>query len=219
MGATDWCPYTCPTRHDGGLVTSYLKEVFQILGVKLEVRFYPWVRAINYAKAGEIDGLLTAVKSEVPDMLLTTTPTMSYQTCFYTLEDDEWKYTGEESLSQIKALSVAEGYGYGEPLDSYIANGANNIVSISGDQLVDRMVYMLLANRISAFAQDPLIIEEYKGLKSSIINKGCQNSLPFFIAFRKTNYFKNELIPELDEVLKTKSKRGLPVIIKNEDSN
>lgn len=215
MGATDWCPYTCPSLPGGGLVTKYLREVFELIGIQLKVHFYPWVRAINYAKIGEIDGLLTAVRSEVPDLLLTSTPTMNYQTCFYTRRNYKWKYSGKKSLSEVKDLIIAEGYGYGEPLDSYIAGKPKNLVVISGTKIVDRMASMLLANRISAFAQDPLIIQEYKELNHEIFNKGCQSSSPFFIAFRKTKYFKNELIPKLNEVLKVTSKELLPAIIQD----
>ncbi len=212
FGATDWCPYTCESREDGGIVTKYLKKIFSEVGIEINVRFYPWIRAVRFARQGEIDGLLTAVKSEVPDLLLTTTPTMSYQTCFYGLPNNSWSYTGAASLAKVKALSVAEGYGYGEPLDGYIGKHAHNINFISGDRIMERMINMVKKNRVTIIAQDPLIIEQNRP-KLKLHNKGCQEVSPFYIAFKKDPFYQNELIPKLDQVLAQHAEKFLPQLL------
>lgn len=212
LGATDWCPYTCKSQADGGIVTKYLTQVFKEHGIKLEVRFYPWIRAVKFARTGEIDGLLTAVRSEVPDLLLTNIPTMNYQTCYYGLKKTTWQYTGSQSLEKVRNLSVASGYGYGEPLDTYLGRKPRNVSNIAGDRIIHRMMTMLENNRVSIFAQDPLIF-----LRNShsieIEKKGCQEVSPFYIAFKNSRYFSQELIPLLDSSLEKASKELLPSML------
>jgi len=74
LAATDWCPYACehPADQKPGIVHEYLTQLFAAQGITLNIQFFPWSRAIEEANKGRVDGLLTAVYAEAPDLILPT---------------------------------------------------------------------------------------------------------------------------------------------------
>ncbi len=150
LATTDWCPYACADAYEGpGAVHEYVSDLLKQQGIDIQIDFYPWSRAIHQVNTGRLDGLLTAIPKEAPDLMFTQTPIMSYQVCFFSSYYVNWSYQGKDSLKSIK-LGAVRGYGYGEPIDTYLAERGNHqrISFISGENATARLFFMLETNRI-----------------------------------------------------------------------
>jgi polar amino acid transport system substrate-binding protein len=205
LATTDWCPYACPPPSPQlGFVYEYVTEIAKRNHIDLEIKFYPWARAVLKVNSGEIDGLLTAVPEEAPSLLFTTEPIMSYQVCVFTASDSKWMYDDENSFSQIR-LGVIDGYGYGAPLDAYIKNSDNHkqLVTLTGTEGVKRLFLMLQSRRMDAFIDDQYVVKwsaMQNGIKSSAFkNAGCINQNPFYLAVNPKMPLAQEFITFMSE--------------------
>jgi hypothetical protein len=67
LGADQWCPYNCtPKSKMPGFVVEIAQVVFAQSNITNDYRVFPWPRAIDMAKRGEIDVVIGATKAEVP---------------------------------------------------------------------------------------------------------------------------------------------------------
>lgn len=209
LGGTDWCPYTCTASHgDLGIVPKYLHQILADKGIELTVRIMPWSRAIREANAGNIDGLITAVVGEAPELLLTSTPTMTYQDCFYTKKMDSWTYNGVDSLA-TRTLAAIQDYGYSPTLDAYLANHKGNVVLISGDNVQKRLHNMLTTGRVDTFIAEKrvhrLSVIKADGALRPIRQTTCLPETPFYLAIQPSRPWSKQLVDFLNQALATEA--------------
>lgn len=212
LAATDWCPYSCADleRSGGrkGIVVEYLEDVFQQFNITLEVEYYPWSRALLLARRGDrIHGLVTSVPEEIPGMLFTQVPTMSYRTCVFTLNESQWQYESMQSLIDLR-LGYIQDYGYGGLVDNYIRmnDGRPNMVSLTGNGAVARLSRLLKANRIDGFVSDPLVaVYELGGVDRRLTMSACFEEHPFFLPLNPRLPWASELIDRLNTVFREES--------------
>jgi polar amino acid transport system substrate-binding protein len=205
MAATDWCPYTCDSASgQKGIAYDFLTEVLKKHGVKLNVRFYPWSRALLVAQKGEVDGLVTATWPEADGMLFTSTPTGSYKVCFFTNKDSSWTYSGVDSLSNVK-LGVVSEYVYGEPVDSYLkAHGAGpNVVTMRTPGGVGTLLNMLKHKRFEVTLDDGSVaawLAKKQGVNvHEFRNAGCMEAIPYTLAVNPKLPWAQELVDLLNK--------------------
>ena len=204
LATTDWCPYACDQEpnHQAGIVHEYLTELFSKQGIQLKIEFFPWSRAIHQVNGGRLDGLLTAVPIEAPNLLFTRTPTMGYQVCFYSKKSTEWSYSGAASLKDIK-LGVIQDYGYGEPVDEYIKRTSSQGLAIIKSGGMERLQRMLMAGRFDVFIGDRNVVSwRLKENMSVVRNAGCLTEIPFYMAFNPRKMWAAKLIKKLNDWLK-----------------
>jgi len=209
LATTDWCPYSCADlqRSGGrkGIVVEYLEDVFEGLGIELEVQFYPWSRALMLARRGEhVHGLVSSVPSEVQGMLFTQVPTMSYRTCVFTLDSSSWRYESMQSLIELN-LGYIQDYGYGGEVDDYIFmnKGRPNMLAITGNGGVVRLSRLLKAGRIDGFVSDPLVaVYEMGGVDHKLNMSACFEEFPFFLPLNPKLPWAQALINHLDGVFR-----------------
>ena len=182
LNTTDWCPYTCSTMANKGIVTEYVSTILSRKGYNLEVKFLPWTRAVKMAVSGESDGLLTGVSSEAKELKFTSTPTMTYRTCIFTANKEVLKKKRIENindLSKIK-LGTISGYSYGSEMDAYISKAKKgNINSISGKDALERLYKLSSLGRIDYFVEDELVVKHT--LKNKYLKVFCNKEDPFFL--------------------------------------
>ena len=53
----DWEPYIGASLPGHGYVYEIVSEAFKSVGYQVEIKFYPWARAVDEAKSGQADGL------------------------------------------------------------------------------------------------------------------------------------------------------------------
>ena len=211
LATTSWCPYTCgQNKDDSGIIGVYLREVFSTLGIQLHIETYPWSRAIHMAQQGQVDGLLTAIPEEAPNLLFTKVPTATFQMCFYTQKDNDWQYSTPINIGANK-LAVIQNYGYGEPVDSFIKN-KSDIVKLSGLDSSKRLLDLLIKKRVDIIIGDSMVL----GWSAQINNfdlhtskqAGCLPESPFYLALTPSDKHK-KLIVELDSALKNQKQRAM----------
>ncbi|MEX5685048.1 substrate-binding periplasmic protein [Pseudomonas silesiensis] len=67
LASEDWEDYTAADGH--GLGWDVLREVFEPVGVKLDIRTEPYVRAMGLAQRGEVDACVGSYRDEAKDLL------------------------------------------------------------------------------------------------------------------------------------------------------
>ncbi len=182
MVAADWCPYTCPSLKNKGIVTQFLSELASKNGVKLDVTFLPWARAVDKVSKNEFDGLLTAVPIEAPGLKFTSSPTALYRSCLFGIK----KEIIDIELSKLnsKKLGIIEGYSYGRIFDNYIIQHRSNrgaVYTLSGNQALNRLKKMVDTNKIDFFVEDENVSKFH--FKNTLLKGYCGERNPFYIGF------------------------------------
>ncbi|MFY0640551.1 MAG: transporter substrate-binding domain-containing protein [Bermanella sp.] len=215
LATTNWCPYACPNSEElPGIAYEYIQATLKQLDMDVDIKFYPWTRAIKEVESGRAHGLLTAVREEAPDFVFTNTPTMSYRVCFFSNKDSQWRYKGVSSLNTV-TLGAIKGYGYDSDIDEYIRNAKSNeaVQLISGGKEIPRFINMLDLNRIDAFLDDQYVAAwEAKTHRIDLAdyqNAGCLSENPFFIAFSPKFKWASELVEKLDVQFSKKEHQAL----------
>lgn len=203
LATTTWCPYTCKNSEQKfGFIGEYINILLSGQGIAIKIETYPWSRAIQLAKQGKVDGLLTAIHSEAPFLIFTEQPISTYQVCFFTQVTNQWSFDGV-FLNSNQKIGVIQDYGYGEPLDSLIKS-EDNVLQITGDNSSKRLLNMLKKGRVDIIAEDRLVLnwvakrEEFD--LSTIRNAGCLSENPFYLALTKKEAHE-ELLIELNKLL------------------
>ncbi|WP_158968790.1 ABC transporter substrate-binding protein [Paraglaciecola sp. L3A3] len=203
LAATDWCPYTCENNiSKKGIAYDYIQFLFKQKNIALDVSSYPWARAIRQVEKGKLHGLLTAVHSESPNLLFTQSAMMSYQMCFYGKEGSKWQYAGEHSLKDIR-LGVISEYGYGQPVDQYLANKRSqyNVVKLSSNQALQQLISLVEAERIDVLIEDKNVMNWYfKNSKQNSLNKlGCLAEESLYLAMSPKVSWSEDVIDFLNK--------------------
>lgn len=58
LATLEWEPYIGAQMPDQGYAAALVRAAFADQGVKVEIKFYPWARALHLARTGEVDGLM-----------------------------------------------------------------------------------------------------------------------------------------------------------------
>ncbi|NVK37387.1 MAG: transporter substrate-binding domain-containing protein [Gammaproteobacteria bacterium] len=220
LATTDWCPYACPgDPQTPGIAHEYITQVLADLGVDVEIKFYPWSRAIREVSLGRSHGLLTAVHDEAPDFLFTRTPTMAYSMCFFSKQTKDWEYMGIKSLEAIRFGGI-KGYGYSPEINGYMEydNSQTRVELISGGNEIPRLFQMIKHGRIDAFIEDKYVVA-WSAKKNSVDMQdfkkaGCLKEIPFFMAFNPDFPWVMNVLKQLDSsFLAAKNKTILKRIV------
>lgn len=219
LAATDWCPYTCePTTEDNqeepGIVVEYLRTILSPYNIALEINYLPWKRAIQEVDIGKHSGLITAVKSEAPNLLFTTTATMQYGVCLYSHSANNWKYDGISSLND-KILAVALDYSYNSELDEYINNYKDTakITTVIGEDKISRFYSMIESHRVDVFVSDQYVAswnsKKYNIDQYNIKRNKCFEKSAFYLAINPELTWGNEFVNLLNDLLSRKENQEL----------
>ncbi len=58
LASLEWEPYIGPALPEQGYVAALIRAAFAENGVEVEIKFYPWARALHLARIGAVDGLV-----------------------------------------------------------------------------------------------------------------------------------------------------------------
>ena len=214
LAGTHWCPYSCDYLPFPGFVTQYITALMEKNDRNVTVTIMDWGEAVARTQAGEFDGLITATSHEAPGLILTTTATDIYHSCFYTLDSEAWRYEPPLSLNQIK-LGVIHNYSYGNPLDNWLADQRNSehfYTSKEAAPLSD-LVAKLRNKEIDAFIQDRYVLSHFlyrSNHKSTGIREaGCLSESPFYLAFNPNAPNIQQVIDYLNQHIDSDKNRQL----------
>lgn len=207
LATTDWQPYTKGFSNEKpGIVCEYVTQILAKNNIKLKILHYPWTRAIDLANQGKVNGLLTAVKSEAPNLLLTKTPIMNYSISFFMRNSSVATYKAPEVLIETQlVLGAIQDYGYGNPVDAFIQNQQNRerLKLLTGNNGIKRLIELLQHNRIDMFVGDKLVVEatlkQHSISSNSIQNIGSLAANPFYLALNPQWKFSKNVKKLLDK--------------------
>lgn len=152
----EWPPFQSEMLPDYGTISKIVSEAFALEGVKVHYRFFPWLRAINDARAGQVDGTLifSANEQRRRDFLISD-PVMFGKMILYfpKARHPEWR-----SLADLANLRLGVGLG-SEYCDEFHELQRVGRLKLDVARTEDLSFAKLAIGRI-----DALIIEQYSGL-------------------------------------------------------
>lgn len=220
LAGTHWCPYTCAYSKHPGFVSEFIRALLEGQGVSLTIDLMPWGTAVQKAKSGEYDGLITAVVPEAPQFIFTHLATDVQQSCFYTKQSSTWSFDGLASLKGQR-LGVIAGYGYGTPVDEWIASQQSKdtlYVSTQKAALID-LLERLESGDITTLIEDRYVISHVlyrnKREKHSLRIAGCLADNPFYLAMNPKSPHARQIVEMLDKALQKERNQKLKRFIKS----
>jgi polar amino acid transport system substrate-binding protein len=110
LNSLEWPPYIGKNLPNQGYVAQFVKSAFAIEGIKLEIKFLPWMRAYKNAKSGISDGLFPEYYStENEKDFFYSKPFPGGPIGFYKRKDNPIKFSKLVEL-QSKRIGVVRGY-------------------------------------------------------------------------------------------------------------
>jgi polar amino acid transport system substrate-binding protein len=112
--ADNYPPYYGKELRNGGLLTEIVAEAFKRAGYDVEIKFMPWKRALEGAKAGKHDGLFTLWYREEREEWFVYSDPMSpaSEIGFYKRKGSEIYF---QTFEDLKPYTIGVGRGYATP--------------------------------------------------------------------------------------------------------
>ncbi len=154
LAADDWPPFSAEPGEKPGSMVEIAKAVFEDAGYTVTYSLLPWKRVLADVAKGTLDG---AIGVDFEDgLLVPSEPVVMVKSEFFVLKKSTWRYTGIASLESI-SFGDAEGYTYGEPIDSYKAKhaGTDKVQLAGGDAPLVTNIRKLMAGRVDAVIETP----------------------------------------------------------------
>jgi polar amino acid transport system substrate-binding protein len=206
IGADPWCPYICDMGGSRqGLMVDIAREALAYSDYEVIYSNINWARAKQMVLAGEIDGLVGTAKTAYTDYHFPENALAMARSCFFRRASDSWEYKSPQSLDSqtmgwINEYLFDDVPGLDEWVDAH--KGTSQLVTISGTDTYARLFKLMLAGRISTFAEDPNVIHhELKrhGLLDKISIASCPGSASkVYAAFSKETGRGESLARALD---------------------
>ncbi|MCP4350771.1 MAG: amino acid ABC transporter substrate-binding protein [Desulfobacterales bacterium] len=150
IGTGEWCPYICdPNIHNGleGYLADVASIVFKKAGYKTQLKKLPLERASMMCRKGKIDGLLAIYREDAPDLIFPKKEQIINTEIFLTRKGNPWKYTGMQSLNQIKKLGLVKDYTY-PIIKPFIKKYPEKVVMVKDKDAVQQRLKLMLRDRI-----------------------------------------------------------------------
>ena len=158
IASDEWCPYDCrPEQNDGkiGYANELLVEAMKVRGHKVEFVKINFGRGLELVREGKLDASMAIFKEDAPDFVFNDFPLGKSDSTFFSHKDSFWKYTGIDSLKKARMIGVIDGYDYGDPtVMEYINKKPKNVLVITGEKPLERLIEMLINGRITAVIED-----------------------------------------------------------------
>ena len=205
ISAIDWCPQLCPKEHKDGYIIDILEEVFNNSSYTLNIKTYPWTRAIAMTRQGQVLALLSPAKAEAPDLKFPKLEVGKQMMCFFTKKDSTWKYDGIKSLNNLK-IGIASDTSI-EELNEYVKNNKSQFQFLPySKNYIPQSLKKLQNNRFNTFlfTKNSTIYKiNALGLENNFKIAGCVSSANIYMAFTPNSKFKDE-VREIMEYFDTK---------------
>ena len=169
-----------------------LQEAFKRLGYKTTISQYPWNRALEMAKSGQIDAVATTIYTEERADYLNFCPEpLGYTNVSMFIRKNDQTVPLSRSLAEYSSFTIGaiRGYSYGPEIDSAIRFGLLPIMEYTAS--FETSLRQLLAHRtdvLIGYNSSVWNTAERLGIEQKIetIDKSFR-SYPIFVAFSKQN--------------------------------
>ncbi|MBL6933475.1 MAG: transporter substrate-binding domain-containing protein [Rhodospirillales bacterium] len=150
LATGEYQPYTSEFLPHYGIDNRIISEAFGEEGIRVEFNFFPWTRALNTAKAGDVDGTLPWAKRKGrEDFFHYSDPVIEVdREYFYYLKKSPFEWNPSvRNYEQLrgKTFAAIASANYGPKFQDAEANGT---ISVNRVQEEQQTLRMLLAGRI-----------------------------------------------------------------------
>lgn len=159
-----WAPYVMDSA-DGrrGFMVDVAERALTRAGYQVSFAAVPWSRALLNVERGTVDGVvgIYATQAHAKGLVWVEEELGVSINTFYARQDSGWRYTGLSSLDAVR-LAVIANYDYGE-LNAYVERlrqvGDLRLQVSSGNDVLQRNLRMLLADRVDVVVDDALVVD------------------------------------------------------------
>lgn len=184
VSTIDWCPFICPSSSERpGLLVEYTRAAYEKAGYKVEFKDYPWTRAVKNVESGKTDAVLAPSKSEAPSLVYPEAEIGVQRFCFFSLQEDSWKYEKPESIINRRILHPQDVLP--EELGEY-KNKANLKSLPYNSNYLKQTTTMLQKGRTESVLMTYYSMIDYlnkNNLADKIKLSGCVSSAKLYLAF------------------------------------
>ncbi|BCN93516.1 hypothetical protein THMIRHAM_13010 [Thiomicrorhabdus immobilis] len=211
--ATDeWCPYDCiAAQNDGkvGYMGDLLVAAMQNRGHQVEFVEVSYSRGLELVREGKLDATMACFREEAPDFVFSNAVQGISNSTFFSRKDNVWRYQGLDSLKKAKMIGVIKGYDYVDPVVmDYINQHPSNVLEITGEKPLERLLQMLLSGRLTAVIDDKMVLEykiQQMGHADQVVVSGSTSAVinvysGFSPALPKSKHYAQILEEEIEKM-------------------
>jgi ABC-type amino acid transport substrate-binding protein len=185
IDAIDWCPQICLDSNQPGYVIELVNKIFENTQYRLNIRIFPWSRAIRNISTGKADALLSPAKSEAPNLLYPALHVGYQQMCFFTLYNSSWRYDGISSLKGLQ-IGIAKDTSI-EELNVFVKDNPSQFqFQPYHERYIAQNIAKLKKGRIDSFlfTKNSTFFSLHLQQKQGYIKEaGCLSKEPIYMAF------------------------------------
>jgi len=134
-----------------GISTEIVNEAFKRMGIKIVIKTYPWARAMDMVKNGEVDGIFSVFKTpERKAFIDFPTPLVADVQSLFVLKDSDLKFDGDLSKLNQESIASVTGYSYGEKFDTAVKNG---VIKLESTADITSNFEKLLSKRVNIYVE------------------------------------------------------------------
>lgn len=195
IAAIDWCPYICDIKSDRpGVLVEIVQQIYQYTEFEPEFLVLPWSRAIKEVESGKYMALLAPAKNEAPNLLYPETPIGTQRFCFFSRQEDDWRYQTPEDIAQRKVVYPANAL----PLElNHLQSQTNQLQGLSFQNSFEKQTSELLLQSYI----DSILITEFSMLYFQFVHKlqteirtsGCLAEDELYLAFTPSGLHTKEV--------------------------
>lgn len=173
LRADVWCPYNCEPGKQPGYLIEIAKAALEPAGHTVDYAVMPWKETLAAVKEGKVSAAPGAVETEAPELIYPSVPLGMSGPTLVIRRDKVIKGVSEKNLAPLKDLRLGSvtDYYYSDAVNAFIdANkGSANLIQVSGDDVTEELVNMLIEGKIDAMVEDSNVIDyllESKGYRN-----------------------------------------------------
>lgn len=167
----EWPPYSGASLPGGGTSIVKLREVLKKQNISLEVEFYPWERAQDYAKKPGYLGYFPSWPEEVTTGFVGSKAVDSSHVGVLSSTKKTFTWESLDSMFSSKRVGLVSSYVYPKDIEAAKAKYSGNVDS-SPDEAI--LMKKLSSGRIDAALTDPAVmlhVAKEKGVSNIVVVK------------------------------------------------
>jgi len=189
IASIDWPPQLMPNAEKPGYIREIITQVFKDSPYQLQIKTYPWSRAIHLVSNGKADALLAPAKIEAPGLLYPVNEVGLQRMCFFTKADSTFQYTGVQSLAGMK-IGILQDGSISESLTKYVATHPRQFSYMPYNKnYLQQSLGKLRMGRIDAFLftyNSTIHALNQLKIKDRVQVAGCDYQAKVYIAFTRS---------------------------------
>jgi len=197
----EYCPLVC--KGNKGLAIDLANKLSKRAGYKIDVKVASIKRAFELLKTSkEFHGIILGSKDHVPNTVFMKNPIFTQHIRIFSRKDLNWKYTGVQSLNNLKVAVIKNFHYNDKELMNYLKNSPNVNKLFHSDSL-PTLIKMLDLKRIDVFIAGDIVakyhLKNFNKINEFNISDKSLGQYENYISFSKNAKDVNLIKKKFDE--------------------